>query len=158
MPSINKVKETLFKLRALLGYLMYLNDRAYYIQSNWTVQLEKTYLSILVSATKNISTCLSIISLRLSNLFLIELMFKNEKKKWHCYNFLFWEILAQLRNLLVVHVQLAKWTVVLTSLTIFSYQTAYIQIKTQANHYHSYLIKLTLSKIAISIISTVENW
>ena len=59
---------------------MYLNDRAYYIQSHWTVQLEKTYLSILVSATKNISTCLSIISLRLSNLFLIELMFKNEKK------------------------------------------------------------------------------
>ena len=46
---------------------------------------------------------------------------------------------------------------VLTNLIIFSYQTAYIQIKIQANHYHSCLIKVTLSKTAISIISTVEN-
>ena len=58
---------------------------------------------------------------------------------------------------------------VLTNLIIFSYQTTvniyirkyerkmFIQIKILANHYHSWLIKLTLSKIVISIIPNVAT-
>ena len=56
-------------------------------------------LSILVFAIQRISTCLSIINLRLSNLFQL----------WHCYNFGFSEILAQLRNSLDVREYVCKF-------------------------------------------------
>ena len=57
---------------------------------------------------------------------------------------------------------------VLTNLIVFSYQTAVniykkifkkmlIQIKILAHHYHSWLIKLILSKIVISIIPNVAT-
>ena len=72
MTSVEKVNEILYRLRAILFYLIYISDRAYYIQLNWR------YVNFGFRNTKDIKN-LSIIGLRLSNLFLMELMLRYEK-------------------------------------------------------------------------------